>query len=214
MLKQVPAAILDHLRAGVHREVEETPKPGDAAFERVQNVVIGSNRIAAHAAADAARQLGYHTLLLSTFVEGEAREVARVVAALAKGVIRGECTLPPGTTLERPACLVLGGETTVTLHGDGRGGRNQELALAAALALEGWPGVLVTCLATDGPTDAAGAFADGGTVQRAAALGLSAADHLARNDAYPFFADLDDLITTGPTRTNVNDLITVLVAEM
>jgi glycerate 2-kinase len=216
VLKQVPAAVLDHLRAGVHGEVEETPKPGDAAFERVQNVVIGSNRIAAHAAADAARQLGYHTLLLSTFVEGEAREVARVVAALAKGVIRGQCTLPPGTTLARPACLVLGGETTVTLHGDGRGGRNQELALAAALALEGWPGVLVTCLATDGtdgPTDAAGAFADGGTVQRAAALGLSAADHLARNDAYPFFADLDDLITTGPTRTNVNDLIIVLVAE-
>ena len=217
VLKQVPAAVLEHLRAGAHGEVAETPKPGDPAFERVQNVVIGSNRIAANAAADAARGLGYHTLLLSTFVEGEAREVARVVAGLAKGVIRGECTVPPGTRLGRPACLILGGEATVTLRGDGRGGRNQELALAAALALDGWPGVVVTCLATDGtdgPTDAAGAFADGGTVQRAAALGLSAADHLARNDAYPFFAALDDLIMTGPTRTNVNDLIIVLVAEM
>lgn len=217
VLKQVPTAVLAHLRSGVHGSVAETPKPGDAAFERVQNVVIGSNRIAATAATDAARQLGYHTLLLSTFVEGEAREVGRVVAGLAKGIVRGECTVPPGVTLERPACLVLGGETTVTLHGDGRGGRNQELALAAALALEGWPEVLVTCLATDGtdgPTDAAGAVVDGTTVQRAAAQGLSAADHLARNDAYPFFVALGDLIMTGPTQTNVNDLIIVLVASL
>jgi hydroxypyruvate reductase len=216
VLKQVPAAILAHLRSGMQGDVEETPKPGDAAFGRVQNVVIGSNRIAARAAAAAAWELGYHSLLLSTFVEGEAREVAKVVAGLAKGVARGECVCPPEAYLAMPACLILGGETTVTLRGSGRGGRNQELALAAALALDGWPGMLVTCLATDGtdgPTDAAGAFADGESVRRAAALGLSAADHLARNDTYPFFAALGDLIMTGPTQTNVNDLVLVLVME-
>lgn len=215
VLKQAPAAVLAHLRSGLQGAVDETPKPGDAVFAGVHNVVVGSNRIAARAAAVSARELGYHTLLLSTFVEGEAREVARVVAGLAKGVARGECTGPPdGARLERPACLILGGETTVTLRGDGRGGRNQELALAAALALDGWPAVLVTCLATDGtdgPTDAAGAFADGDTVRRAVVLDLSAADHLASNDAYPFFAALDDLIITGPTQTNVNDLIIVLI---
>ena len=211
----LPPAITAHLQSGMQGAVDETPKTGDAAFARVHNVVIGSNRVAAQAAAGRARELGYHTLLLTTFLEGEAREVGRVVAGLAKGVARNETMCPPDTPLERPACLILGGETTVTLRGDGRGGRNQELALASALALAGWPEVLVACLATDGsdgPTDAAGAFADGETVARAAALGLGAADHLARNDAYPFFAGLGDLILTGPTQTNVNDLVVVLIA--
>jgi hydroxypyruvate reductase len=119
-----------------------------------------------------------------------------------------------GWPLPKPACVIAGGETTVTLRGDGKGGRNQELALAAALALEGWPGVTVVALATDGtdgPTDAAGAIVDGETVARARALGLSAADSLARNDSYAFFDRLGDLIRTGPTNTNVNDLTFILV---
>jgi glycerate 2-kinase len=191
-------------------EFLETPKPGDPAFERVQHVIVGSNRLAALAAVERARQLGFNALLLSTYVEGEAREVARVAAALAKGVrVHGD-PLPP------PACLVWGGETTVTIHGEGKGGRNQELALAAALALDGWPGTVVMALATDGtdgPTDAAGAVVTGETVARARALGLDPRVALAANDSYHFFEALGDLICTGPTGTNVNDLLFVLVAD-
>ena len=203
----IPQRIASHLRAGIHGDIPETPKPGDPAFERVHNEVIGSNAIAAQAALAEARAMGLHTLLLSTYVEGEAREVAKVFAAI------GKALAVEGWPLPRPACVIAGGETTVTLRGDGRGGRNQELALAAAIALEGWPGVTVVALATDGtdgPTDAAGAIADGETVARARAQGMSAADHLARNDAYPFFDRLGDLIRTGPTNTNVNDLTFIL----
>jgi len=189
---------------------QETPKPGDPAFERAQHVVVGSNRLAALAAVEKARQLGFNALLLSTYVEGEAREVAKVAAALAKGVRTHGDPLPP------PVCLVWGGETTVTIRGEGKGGRNQELALAAALALDGWPGVLVMALATDGtdgPTDSAGAVATGETVARAQALGLDPRAALEANDSYPFFDTLGDLIRTGPTGTNVNDLLFVLVGE-
>ena len=186
----------------------ETPKPGDPAFERVQNVVVGSNRLAATAAVEEARRLGFSALLLSTYVEGEAREVARVAAALAKG-IRAH-----GDPLSPPACLVWGGETTVTVRGDGKGGRNQELALAAALALDGWPGILLMTLATDGtdgPTDAAGAVVTGETAVRARSLGLDLQAALETNDSYPLFDALGDLVRTGPTGTNVNDLLFVLV---
>ncbi len=190
--------------------MRETPKPGDPAFERVQHVVVGSNRLAALAAVEKARQLGFNALLLSTYVEGEAREVAKVAAALAKEArVHGDPLFPP-------ACLVWGGETTVTIRGEGKGGRNQELALAAALALGGWPGVLVMALATDGtdgPTAAAGAIVTGETVARARALGLDPGAALEANDSYPFFDALGDLIRTGPTGTNVNDLLFVLVGE-
>jgi hydroxypyruvate reductase len=190
---------------------QETPKPGDPIFELAQHVIVGSNRLAAAAAANQARQLGFNTLLLSTYIEGEAREVAKVAAALAKGVRAHGDPVPP------PACLVWGGETTVTVRGKGKGGRNQELALAAALALDGWPGVLVMALATDGtdgPTDAAGAIATGETVARARALGLDPTAALEANDSYPFFDRLGDQIRTGPTGTNVNDLLCVLVKEI
>ena len=188
----------------------ETPKPGNPAFDRVQHIVVGSNRLAALAAAEKARQLGLGTLLLGTYVEGEAREVAKVAAALMKGICAHGDPLPP------PACLVWGGETTVTVRGEGKGGRNQELALAAALALEGWPDVLVMALATDGtdgPTDAAGAIITGETAARARALGLDPGAALEANDSYAFFDRLDDLIRTGPTGTNVNDLLFMFVGE-
>lgn len=190
--------------------LQETPKPGDPVFERVQHVIVGSNRLAAQAAVERARQLGFNTLLLSTYVEGEAREVAKVAAALAKGIRAHGDPLPP------PACLVWGGETTVTVHGEGKGGRNQELALAASLALDGWPDVLVMALATDGtdgPTDGAGAVVTGETVARARSLGLDPWTALETNDSYPFFDALGDLIRTGPTGTNVNDLLFVLVSR-
>jgi hydroxypyruvate reductase len=174
----------------------------------VQNIIVGSNRLAAEAAKNKALQMGFRAQLLSTYVEGEAREVAKVAAALAKG-IRAH-----GDPIPAPACLVWGGETTVTVHGPGTGGRNQELALAAALALDGWADVLVMALATDGtdgPTDAAGAFATGETVARARARGLDPRAALESNDSYPFWDALENLIKIGPTGTNVNDLLFVLV---
>ncbi len=205
-------AVLDRYGLSAAHDIpfQETPKPGDPVFERVQHVLVGSNRLAAAAAVERARALGYHTLLLSTYVEGEAREVAQVAAALAKGI------RTHGDPVSPPACLVWGGETTVTIRGEGQGGRNQELALAAALALDGWPGVLVMALATDGtdgPTDAAGAIVTGETVSRARALGLDPRAALAANDSYPFFNALGDLIHTGPTGTNVNDLLFLLVGD-
>jgi glycerate 2-kinase len=188
--------------------LQETPKPGDPIFERVHNVVVGSNRLAAQAAVEKARDLGFNALLLSTYVEGEAREVGRVAAALAKGVRAN------GDPLSPPACLVWGGETTVTVRREGKGGRNQELALAAALALDGWPDVVIMALATDGtdgPTDAAGVIVTGETMARARERGLDARAALEANDSYRFFDGLGDLIRTGPTGTNVNDLLFVLV---
>jgi hydroxypyruvate reductase len=174
----------------------------------VQNVIVGSNRLAALAAAEKARSLGFNTSLLGVYLEGEAREVANVVAALAKGIRAHGDPIPP------PACLVWGGETTVTVRGEGKGGRNQELALVAALALDGWSDVLVMALATDGtdgPTDAAGAIITGKTIARAREQGLDARSALEANDSYHFFDALDALIRTGPTGTNVNDLLFVLV---
>lgn len=204
LIEQVPAAVRQRLRSGLEGHLPETPKPGAALFRHVQNVIIGSNRLAAEAAFEAARAWKFNALLLSTFVEGEARQVGRVAAALAKELAWYD------RPAHRPACLLWGGETTVTVRGRGRGGRNQELALAAALAMEGVPGVMLIALATDGsdgPTDAAGAVATGQTVARARALGLDPVAHLRNNDAYPLFDALGDLIRTGPTGTNVNDLL-------
>jgi glycerate 2-kinase len=191
-------------------QLRETPKAGDPALAGGYHVLIGSNRLAAEAAAARARELGYRTLLLTTYVEGEAREAGRVAAALAKGVWADGDPLPP------PACLIWGGETTVTVRGDGRGGRNQELALAAAIALDGWPGVTLLALATDGgdgPTDAAGAVVTGETAAAARRLGLDPRAALARNDSYPLLAALGAHVRTGPTGTNVNDLLFILVGD-
>jgi hydroxypyruvate reductase len=207
VLEAVPTSVVAFLRRGMAGDVVETPKPGAACFQRVQNLIIGDNRMAAGAALAQARALGFQSQILTTYAEGEAREVAKVCVALAKEMVDSGAPLAP------PACLILGGETTVTVRGEGKGGRNQELALAAAMALDGWERVMIISLATDGtdgPTDAAGAVATGSTLSRAQALGLDAAAHLTNNDSYPFFAALGDLIFTGPTNTNVNDLILVL----
>jgi hydroxypyruvate reductase len=204
LLDLVPTPVRQRLQAGLDGDVHETPKPGDALFLRVHNVLVGSNRQAAEAAVATADQRGLNTIFLSTYVEGEAREVARVAAGLAKELVASDRPVP------RPACLVWGGETTVTIRGRGKGGRNQELALAAAMAMDGLPGVLLVALGTDGtdgPTDAAGAVATGETLARARSLGLDPAVYLANNDAYRFFRALGDLILTGPTGTNVNDLL-------
>jgi hydroxypyruvate reductase len=184
-------------------EVAETPKPGDRLFARVQHVLIGSNRQAAAAALDVAHTAGFATLLLTTSLQGEAREAGKLLASIAQEVVIS------GNPLQRPCCIVAGGETTVTLRGDGRGGRNQELALATVGPLAGIEGVLLVALATDGgdgPTDASGAVVTGATYDRALAYGLNPTAFLARNDAYTFFEALGDLLRPGPTQTNVNDL--------
>ncbi len=191
LVTKVPAAVLSALE-----NAPETPKPADGLFARVENFLAGSNALAAQAALRQAQSEGFSTEYLGDDWQGEARETARRLCARLAGR-RG------------PLCLVAGGETTVTLRGDGRGGRNQELALAAALELAGRQDALLVTLATDGedgPTNAAGAVVTGQTLARAQSLGLDAADFLARNDSYTFFASLGDLIQTGPTGTNVNDL--------
>lgn len=200
---QVPPAILEHLQRGAAAAIPETPKPGDPLFERVHTLIVGNNYQAAQAALTQARSEGFHSLLLTTYLQGEASQAGRFLAALARQVIA------TGEPLPCPACLILGGETTVTLRGDGRGGRNQEMALGAVAELADLEEVLLLTLATDGgdgPTDAAGAVVSGATLARAQALGLDPHAHLARNDSYAFFRALDDLLITGPTRTNVNDL--------
>ena len=181
----------------------ETPKTGDPIFKNVHNVIVGSNRLALMAAAAEAKARGYRTLLLSSSMQGETREIARAHAQILREVIAS------GNPVRPPACLLAGGETAVTVRGAGKGGRNQEFALAAAIEIEASPDCLIVSAGTDGtdgPTDAAGAFASGDTMRRARLLGLNAGKSLAGNDSYHFFDALGDLIRTGPTGTNVMDI--------
>ena len=205
---RLPEAVRKRFEAGLAGEIPETPKPGDGVLERCHNVVVGSNGLAVAAAAGRARELGYNSLVLSTRLEGEAREVAHVYSAIGKEI------LTSGAPVAAPACVIAGGETTVTVRGNGKGGRNQELVLAGAMHLSGWHGTVLFSGGTDGtdgPTDAAGAIADAETVTRAESAGLSAIDSLKNNDAYHFFKPLDDLVMTGPTGTNVADVAFVMV---
>lgn len=188
-----PAAIRKALETG-----SETIKPGDRLFERVQNVIVGSNLLAAESALGQARSEGFKSRLLGNDWQGEAGKVAHEL-----------CDLLKNSPEERPFCMIAGGETTVTLHGRGRGGRNQELALAAVNELAGQSGVMLVSLATDGedgPTDAGGAVVTGETLQRGRANGLYPETFLGDNDAYSYFSALEDLLRPGPTGTNVNDL--------
>jgi glycerate 2-kinase len=209
LIRKIAPSIRHHLQSGREGKVEETPKPGDPAFEKVENILVGSNILALGAADQRARFLGFNTLILSSSVVGETREAAKFHTAIAKEIVT---TSHP---LHRPACILSGGETTVTLKGHGLGGRNQEFALAAALEIDGLENVVILSGGTDGtdgPTDAAGAVADHTTVRRAMAMGMEPKNHLEENNAYPFFQNLGDLLMTGPTRTNVMDVRILLVA--
>ncbi len=205
---KVSPSIRNYLHEGAAGRRQDTPKPGNVCFAKTQNVIIGSNIQAIGASASEAHQLGYHPLILSSLIEGEARQVAKVHAAIVKEVIR------TGNPITRPACLISGGETTVTLRGEGKGGRNQEFVLAAALEIKD---LKMTAIlsggtdGTDGPTDAAGALADGNTVRRSWMRGMDPASYLDRNDSYNFFFKLGDLLITGPTRTNVMDLRIIIL---
>ncbi len=206
--QKIPFVVLELLERGAKGEIKETPKADDPGFETTQNVIIGSNIMAVKAAMKKAQELKYHSLILSSFIEGETREVAKVHAAVAKEI------LSTGSPVPRPACVISGGETIVTIRGKGLGGRNQEFALATAIEIDGLEDVVILSGGTDGtdgPTDAAGALADGKTVRRAKAQGLDAEYHLRENDSYRFFKPLGDLLITGPTYTNVMDLRLVIV---
>jgi len=208
-LKDIPPAIHEHMKAGLNGQISETPKENDKIFNRVFNFIVGSNILALESASAMAKTLGYETLILSSMVEGETREVARVHTAMAKEIVR------TGRPIPAPACIITGGETTVTIRGEGLGGRNQEFCLAACMDLvELPPRVVILSGGTDGndgPTDAAGALVDPFTVTRGKNAGMKAAEFLNRNDAYHFFEKTEDLLMTGPTNTNVMDVRLVLV---
>ena len=204
---RVPGAVRRVLERGRDGAIPETPKPHDPVFRTAALTIVADNLAAARAAAAAARAAGFHTLLLTTYLEGEARHVGRVLAGIARQIAA------TGDPVRRPACVICGGETTVTVTGNGRGGRNQELSLAAAVAMQGLRDTLVVGFATDGrdgPTDAAGGAVDGTTVARARRAALDPGRHLRDNDAYPLLDAVGDLITTGPTGTNVADLALIL----
>jgi hydroxypyruvate reductase len=202
---QLPPEVTAYLRRGAAGFAPETPKH-PALFAGASHHLIATNALAIEAVRRAAEALTVEVEVLGSTLSGEARELAKTLADQAKARRR--------SPRSRPLLLLGGGETTVRLRGDGKGGRNQELALALAVELDGLPGVHVLCAGTDGtdgPTAAAGAFADGGTVEAAKSRGLSAVAHLRNNDSHPFFKAIDSLLITGPTLTNVMDLVLILV---
>lgn len=200
LLADAPFSVRARLQAGARGEVLETPKPRDPIFGRVGHVIIGNNQLVVNAAMERARSLGYHSEVLTRELQGEARHMAQVLIERTRA-------------LEPPACLIAAGETTVTVRGQGRGGRCQEFALAAALSIEGDDGFTVLAAGTDGtdgPTDAAGAVVDGSTVTRGRRAGLDMRAALDDNDAYRVLRATGDLIVTGPTNTNLLDLYLVV----
>jgi len=204
---RLPTSIAEVLGKGIRGLLPETPKDNDPIFQRVSNIIIGSNKIATEAARKAAELSGYKTAVLSTELCGEAsivaEELARKALALKKALAPGD-----------KACLIAGGETTVTVRGSGKGGRNTEFALVFGMEIKGFPGITFLSAGTDGtdgPTDAAGAFVDGQTVAKAAEAGIDAGMYLKNNDSYTFFSRTGDLFITGPTGTNVMDMQIILM---
>ena len=206
--EKLPPSVIAYLKSGVQGREPETPKPGDRVFDRTFALVIGSCALSVFSAKQKAVELGYNAIILSSCVEGETRDVAKVHTAIAKEVLKS------GNPVSTPGCVISGGETTVTIRGDGLGGRNMEFVLAAAIEIDGLGGVTLLSGGTDGtdgPTDSAGAIADGTTVQAARGMGYDATRYLRNNDSYHFFEATGDLLMTGPTMTNVMDLRIFLV---
>jgi glycerate-2-kinase len=207
----VPPAVLERFQEGARGRVPETPKPGDPVFKRVENVVIANNRLLVDAALEKARELNFNTLILGTEVEGEAKDVGRFFSAISREIARS------GNPIQRPACVLAAGETTVTVRGHGVGGRNQEMALAWAIAMAARASTAPSCFAsvatdgTDGPTSAAGGLVDHFTCARGVELGLMPLKYLRGNDSSNFLRSTGDLIVTGPTQTNLMDLQILLV---
>lgn len=206
---RIPDSVCKLLKKGQSGEARENPKKGDRVFTNTQNVIIGSNKIALEAAKEKATDLGYNTIILSSMVQGESKEAAIFFSAIAKEVHR------TGTPVSKPACIIAGGETTVTIKGSGKGGRNQEFALSAAMEIEGYDGIVILSAGTDGtdgPTDATGAIVDSNTCKDARErFRLKPEESLSRNDSYNFFNKTGEHIITGPTLTNVMDIMISLI---
>ncbi len=208
LINEIASSIRNHLQAGREGKVEETPKAGEKVFEKIDNLIIGSNIIALQAAEKEFSSAGFNTITLSSSIVGETREAARFHGAIVREVFS------TGRPIKRPACVLSGGETTVTIKGSGLGGRNQEFVLAGAFEMNGLEKTVLLSAGTDGtdgPTDAAGAIADHRTILRAKEMGLDPINYLERNDSYRFFEKLGDLLITGPTRTNVMDVRIILI---
>jgi len=213
--KKVSARVMEVLTRGKEGKIAETPKEGNTVFERVQNSIIGSNTIALDAAAAEARRHGFDAVVISNEVGGEAKNAGRWLARQTIEIVNQRKGEIGEGKVKRPLCLISGGETVVTVTGNGCGGRNTELALAYAMEIAGKQGITFLSAGTDGtdgPTDAAGAFVDGQTIARAKARGLDPVKYLQNNDSYTFFKALDDLFITGPTGTNVMDIQITLIA--
>jgi len=204
----IPAAARGVISQGCRGRIPETPKPGSPVFEMTRHLIVSDNRKSVEAAEKQAQSLGFNSLVLTTSLEGEAREIAKVFGAMAREIHR------TGRPVARPACILAGGELTVTVRGKGRGGRAQEFVLATAEQISGVPNATVVGFGTDGkdgPTEAAGAAADGTTFDRSRNHGMDPIKALADNDSFPVLRKLGDLILTGPTGTNVNDLYLLLL---
>jgi glycerate 2-kinase len=205
---RIPPRLMQMLQDGAAGRIPDTPKQGNAIFESVENVIIGSNRIATEAAGQKALALGFEPVVLTSELQGEARDAAQW---LYRQVLESQSCLSSG---RKKICLIAGGETTVTVRGKGLGGRNTEMALAFAVAIEGTSGITFLSAGTDGtdgPTDAAGAIADGQTIPKARSLGIDPQAYLDNNDSYHFFEKTGGLFKTGPTGTNVMDLQIILL---
>ncbi len=205
---KLPKNVLDHIKKGCAGELPETPKPDEPCFNKVKNLIIGNNFNCLVKAKEKAQSLGYNTIILSSLIEGETKDIAKMHAAIAREIVK------TGNPIPLPGCIISGGETIVTMDDHGLGGRNQEFVLASAIEIKGENNIVVLSAGTDGtdgPTDAAGAIADGNTFDKARDLGISAKNFLKAHDSYHFFDKLDDLIITGPTNTNVMDLRLFLI---
>jgi glycerate 2-kinase len=205
---ELPRSVLLHLTKGAKGEIPETPGAGEPCFTKTGHILIGSNYQATFEARRRAAELGYHCLILSTMMQGDAAQSAKIHAAVAKEIIK------TGNPVPSPACILSGGEATVVIKGEGTGGRNMEFALAFAMEIADCKPVVMLSAGTDGtdgPTDAAGAVVDADTCGKASAMGLSPAKYLENNDSYHFFKAINDLFITGPTRTNVMDIRIMLV---
>ncbi len=210
LINKIPDSVQRHIQDGIDGTIEETPKEGSEIFERVTNLIVASNIIALKAAQEEAKKRGYNSIILSSLFEGETRDVAYFHAAIAKEV------LASSHPVERPACIISGGETTVTVRGEGLGGRNMEFAMHAAVFIDGYDNILMASIGTDGtdgPTDAAGAIADGTTVRNAGERDLDITEYISNNDSYHLFQKINDLIITGPTNTNVMDIRIIIVPQ-
>ncbi len=206
--KKMPSQVMEYLNRGVKVSCMETPKSGNPVFKKVSNLLVGSNFLACDAAMKKAASLGYNALLLSTVIEGETKDVAKVHSAVAKEVLLS------GNPVKKPACIISGGETTVTVKGKGKGGRNMEFCLACVKHISGFNNIVIASVGTDGtdgPTDSAGAVVDSTTFEKALKKKCIPAKYLESNDSYNFFRKCGGLYITGPTGTNVMDIRLMLI---